>query len=77
MRRRRHKSSLCLKLYGQIRNGIPVQSRGFFLEADKGISLVDSLSFEIMESYDISAAFAFDHHFEKMGFTTSIAKDID
>jgi predicted nucleic acid-binding protein len=48
-----------------------------FLEAHQGISLVDCLSFEIMESFDITMAFAFDRHFEKMGFTTPGPKDID
>jgi predicted nucleic acid-binding protein len=40
-----------------------------FLQNQKDISLVDCLSFEIMESLDISLAFAFDRHFEDMGFS--------
>jgi len=40
-----------------------------FLEGRKDLSLVDCLSFEIMESYDISRAFAFDKHFGEMGFS--------
>ncbi|MCK4931391.1 MAG: PIN domain-containing protein [Candidatus Aminicenantes bacterium] len=40
-----------------------------FLQGQSDISLVDCLSFEIMESYDISLAFAFDRHFEEMGFS--------
>ncbi len=40
-----------------------------FLEGRKDLSLVDCLSFEIMESYDISEAFAFDKHFDEMGFS--------
>jgi predicted nucleic acid-binding protein len=41
-----------------------------FLEGRKDLSLVDCLSFEIMESYDISAAFTFDKHFDEFGFST-------
>lgn len=33
------------------------------------ISLVDALSFEIMETLQIECAFAFDKHFEENGFT--------
>ncbi len=40
-----------------------------FLQNHKDISLVDCLSFEIMESFDISLAFSFDKHFEEMGFS--------
>jgi len=40
-----------------------------FLHGQKDISLVDCLSFEIMETYDISLAFSFDKQFWKMGFT--------
>jgi predicted nucleic acid-binding protein len=43
-----------------------------FLQGQKNVSLVDCLNFEIMESLDISLAFAFDKHFEDMGL--SIAK---
>ena len=39
------------------------------LQGQKDISLVDCLSFEIMDSYDISSAFTFDRHFQEMGFT--------
>jgi predicted nucleic acid-binding protein len=39
------------------------------VKGQKDISLVDCLSFEIMESYDISLAFTFDRHFQEMGFT--------
>lgn len=41
----------------------------FFLQSQRDISLVDCLSFEIMESYDIPLAFTFDRHFEEMGFS--------
>ena len=43
-----------------------------FLEGSKYLSLVDCLSFEIMESYDIVEAFAFDKHFDEMGFSTPL-----
>ncbi|MCU0598492.1 MAG: PIN domain-containing protein [Desulfobacterales bacterium] len=38
---------------------------------DKNISLVDALSFEIMEAFQIEFAFAFDKHFEENGFATA------
>ena len=34
----------------------------------RGLSLVDSLSFEIMEAQGITEAYAFDKHFEEDGF---------
>jgi predicted nucleic acid-binding protein len=40
-----------------------------FLQSQKNVSLVDCLSFEIMESFDISLAFSFDKNFEEMGFS--------
>ncbi len=43
-----------------------------FLEGRKDLSLVDCLSFEIMESYDIAEAFAFDKHFDEIGFSTPL-----
>ena len=36
--------------------------------ADRNLSLVDCLSFEIMEMKDIRVAFSFDRHFEENGF---------
>ena len=36
---------------------------------DKQVSLVDCLSFEIMEALEIKTAFSFDTHFEDMGFS--------
>lgn len=43
-----------------------------FLEGRKDLSLVDCLSFEIMDSYDIQTAFAFDKHFGEIGFSTPL-----
>lgn len=40
-----------------------------FLQNNRDVSLVDCLSFEIMESLQIECAFAFDKHFEENGFT--------
>ena len=42
-----------------------------FVQGKKELSLVDCLSFEIMESRSISRAFAFDEHFEDAGFQTT------
>jgi predicted nucleic acid-binding protein len=39
-----------------------------FVQGKKDLSLVDCLSFEIMESHKISMAFSFDEHFEEAGF---------
>jgi predicted nucleic acid-binding protein len=39
-----------------------------FVQGKKELSLVDCLSFEIMESHKISMAFAFDEHFGEAGF---------
>ena len=33
------------------------------------VSLVDCMSFEIMDTFQIKTAFAFDKHFEQNGFT--------
>jgi uncharacterized protein len=38
-------------------------------QSKRDISLVDCLSFEIMEALQIECAFAFDKHFEENGFT--------
>ncbi len=38
------------------------------LQGQKDISLVDCLSFEIMESYELDYAFTFDKHFKENGF---------
>ncbi len=40
-----------------------------FAQNNRNISLVDCLSFEIMDSLEIKYAFAFDRHFEENGFT--------
>lgn len=37
-------------------------------QTDRAVSLVDCLSFEIMEARGISTAYAFDRHFEEQGF---------
>lgn len=41
------------------------------------ISLVDYLSFEIMEAQEITHAFTFDKHFENQGFTIAAFHDLD
>jgi len=38
------------------------------MQAQKGVSLVDCLSFEIMEARAITLAYAYDSHFEDNGF---------
>ncbi len=44
---------------------------------DRAVSLVDSLSFEIMEARQIEYAFAFDKHFEENGFTIAAFHGLD
>lgn len=44
---------------------------------NRDIGLVDSLSFEIMESCEITHAFAFDKHFPENGFTIAAFHDLD
>jgi predicted nucleic acid-binding protein len=44
---------------------------------NRNISLVDSLSFEIMESREITHAFTFDKHFPENGFTIAAFHDLD
>lgn len=44
---------------------------------NRNISLVDCLSFEIMESREITHAFSFDKHFPKNGFTIDTFHDQD
>ena len=39
------------------------------IQNNRNVSLVDCLSFEIMDSLEIECAFAFDKHFEENGFT--------
>jgi len=46
-------------------------------QAQRNVSLVDCLSFEIMETRDIAVAFAFDRHFEESGFTLAAFDDLD
>ena len=47
------------------------------LSNEKHISLVDCLSFEIMEAQEISHAFTFDKHFEGQGFAIAAFHDLD
>ena len=50
-----------------------------FASNNRNISLVDCLSFEIMESREITHAFTFDKHFTDNGFTIAAfhVRDID
>ena len=48
-----------------------------FVLNNRNISLVDSLSFEIMESREITHAFTFDKHFPENGFTIAAFHDLD
>ena len=48
-----------------------------FTQNKKAISLVDCLSFEIMEDLEIQYAFAFDKHFEENGFTIAAFHSLD
>ena len=41
------------------------------------LSLVDCLSFEIMESQEIEVVFTFDMHFPQNGFTIAVPPDFD
>ena len=44
---------------------------------NRTISLVDCLSFEIMESREISCAFSFDRHFQENGFPIAAFHDLE
>ena len=44
---------------------------------DRDLSLVDCLSFEIMESRALKIAYAFDEHFVENGFTIAAFHDLD
>ncbi len=48
-----------------------------FVQNNRDVSLVDCLSFEIMDSLEIEYAFAFDKHFEENGFTIAAFHDLD
>jgi predicted nucleic acid-binding protein len=48
-----------------------------FAQNDATLSLVDCLSFEIMESKDLHVAYAFDRNFESQGFTIAAFHDLD
>lgn len=43
----------------------------------RDVSLVDCMSFEIMEAREISEAFTFDRHFEENGFKIAAYHDLD
>ncbi len=47
------------------------------VQNNRNVSLVDCLSFEIMDSTEIECAFAFDKHFEDNGFTIAAFHDLD
>jgi predicted nucleic acid-binding protein len=44
---------------------------------DREISLVDCLSFEIIEAQEITHAFTFDKHFEDQGFAIAAFHELD
>lgn len=46
-------------------------------ERNRGVSLTDCLSFEIMEARDIGTAFTFDRHFTERGFEIAAFHDLD
>lgn len=46
-------------------------------QGQRDLSLVDCLSFEIMETRNITVAFTFDRHFEENGFTIAAYHDLD
>ena len=48
-----------------------------FTVGRKDVSLVDCLSFEVMEARNLQTAFAFDKHFEETGFTLAAFHDLD
>ena len=43
----------------------------------KDVSLVDCLSFEVMETKSLQTVFAFDKHFEESGFSLAAFHDLD
>ncbi|MEF3168553.1 MAG: PIN domain-containing protein [Deltaproteobacteria bacterium] len=47
-----------------------------FALSNRSVSLVDCISFEIMESREITLAFSFDKHFPEMGFTIAAFHDL-
>jgi predicted nucleic acid-binding protein len=48
-----------------------------FAQNNRNVSLVDCLSFEIMDSLEIKYAFAFDRHFEENDFTIAAFHNLD
>jgi len=53
------------------------ETSGLFALSDRNISLVDCLSFEIMESREITYAFSFDKHFPENGFTIAAFHNLE
>ncbi|MEE8481514.1 MAG: PIN domain-containing protein [Desulfobacterales bacterium] len=51
--------------------------RRLFALNNRNISLVDCLSFEIMESEEITTVFSFDKHFAENGFVIAAFHDLD
>jgi predicted nucleic acid-binding protein len=47
------------------------------VENQRGVSLTDCLSFEIMEVMEIRTAFTFDRHFAERGFEMAVFHDLD
>ena len=43
----------------------------------KDVSLVDCLSFEVMEARNLRTVFSFDKHFEERGFSLAVFHDLD
>ena len=46
-------------------------------QKSRRVSLVDCLSFEIMDTFQIKCAFAFDKHFEENGFALAAFHNLD
>jgi len=49
----------------------------FFTIGNNDVSLVDCLSFEVMEARNLQTAFSFDKHFEENGFPLAAFHDLD
>jgi len=48
-----------------------------FTTGRREVSLVDCLSFEVMEARNLQTVFSFDKHFEESGFTLAAFHDLD
>ena len=67
-----------LRLYVSIlRQWYTCAMQRLFAQNNRNVSLVDCLSFEIMDSLEIKYAFAFDRHFEENGFTIAAFHNLD